>query len=649
MRFDELVNVRMADHIYAGEWPIYFQEAWGHEPLYHYFHALGMSLLGKTVLGVRISSVLFGTVGVLTAYLLFRRLFGRAPAAIAALLQATSFWSLMYSRIGLRHISLPPWFCLSAYCFWQGLETPSRPRLRALLWFAVGGIASGLALYTYFASRVVPFLFVLFVAYLVAFRRDLLRGRWVGVILFLALPALIVTPMALYLRNHPELEQRLGQVGGELFAALRADDLGLLLTAILDTVKMFSIEGDPEWLYNISGRPVYDPLTSIAFAAGVATSAWRWRDPKRAFLLVWLGIGVSPSLLSWPPGSLGHTIVAQPAAMGVAALGLVDIWQWVSRRSMRWLSWGGRAAVLAIPITFVALNGYDYFWRWPRFVEVRHEYQAPVTAVARYLQQNPTPTDVCVSAPYVDHWNPWSKMNFDLYCGGIQAGVRWFDGRQSILFPASGDALFFLPDYLLLPSGLDDALEELLLPGVQPVVTGSAAFDLYRWTDRSGLEARLASIADVPVWASPETTTVAAGAGQERQPLDVPVRFGHLAFLGYAYAQDRASVGETWQMTTYWRVLTAESSPLAIFCHVLDDANQVRAGWDGLYVSPESWEAGDTFVHQHTLVLPADLLPGSYRIEVGVYSPVTLVRLPLYTGDTTAPYDRALLAPLHVE
>ena len=31
VRFDELVNVKMADHIYAGEWPIYFQEAWGHD------------------------------------------------------------------------------------------------------------------------------------------------------------------------------------------------------------------------------------------------------------------------------------------------------------------------------------------------------------------------------------------------------------------------------------------------------------------------------------------------------------------------------------------------------------------------------------------------------------------------------------------
>jgi 4-amino-4-deoxy-L-arabinose transferase-like glycosyltransferase len=138
VRYDELVNVEMADHIYAGEWPIYFREAWGHEPLYHYLHALGMRLLGKTVLGVRVTSALLGTLGVLSAYLVFRRLFGRGTAILAALLLATSFWSLIYSRIGLRHISLPPWIGLAAYSFWrgspwQGPRSASRsiPTLRA--------------------------------------------------------------------------------------------------------------------------------------------------------------------------------------------------------------------------------------------------------------------------------------------------------------------------------------------------------------------------------------------------------------------------------------------------------------------------------------------------------------------------------------
>jgi 4-amino-4-deoxy-L-arabinose transferase-like glycosyltransferase len=657
VRFDELVNVQMADHIYAGEWPIYFQEAWGHEPLYHYFHALGMTLLGQTVLGVRITSVLFGTLGVLTTYLVMRRLFGRMTAAIAGLMLATSFWSLLYSRVGLRHISLPPWVCLAAYFFWRGLETPAQDRKRVMLWFVLGGASTGVMLYTYFASRVVPAIWAMFAVYLLIFNRERLRGRWLGLLLSVVIPALIVTPMVLYLRQHPELEQRLGQVGSELLGALRAGDAQPLLSGIVSTSKMFSLYGDPEWLYNISGRPVFDPVTSVAFCAGLGLSLWHWRDPRRALLVLWLIIGISPSLLSWPPGSLGHTIVAQPAAMGIAALGLTDVLSWAERRSSRWLVWTVRVLAAATLVIFCSVNSYDYFHRWPRLREVRHEYQAPITAAARYVQAHPERTPTCVSAPYVDYWNPWSKMNFDLYAGEDGARVRWFDGGQSILFPAEGQALFVLPDHLLLPSALDPDLWALLIAGAQPIEVGirdrtGTRLDIYRWHDPTALEERLTSVAAAPVWASPETVYVAEASEAQREPLPLPLNFGHrVALLGHAVERDTAAGGEAWRMTTYWRVLDADSGPLAIFVHVLDDANGVRTGWDGLYVSTESWKAGDVFIHTHTLALPADLPPGKQRVEIGVYSPVTLDRLALFTGEgeTTAPYDRALLPPLMIE
>jgi 4-amino-4-deoxy-L-arabinose transferase-like glycosyltransferase len=657
VRFDELVNVRMADHIYAGEWPIYFQEAWGHEPLYHYFHALGMSVFGQNVLGVRITSVLFGTLGALTAYLVLRQLYGRGVATIAALLLATSLWSLMYSRVGLRHISLPPWVGLAAYCFWRGLDAPDGRRRHELLWFGLGGVCSGLMLYTYFASRAVPAIFVAFALYLLLFHRQKLRGRWLGVLVFLLLPALIFAPMLLYLRQHPELEQRLGQVGGELFASMRAGDFRPMLDAILDTLKMFSLQGDPEWLYNISGRPVLDPLTSVVFYVGLATSLWRWRDPRRTFLLLWLAAGVAPSLLSWPPGSLGHTIVAQPATLGLVALGLHDVWTWSKRRASSWLRWGGYALAATSLVVFVLLNTYDYFVRWPQYPEVRHEYQAPITAVARYLRAHPGTAPVGVSAPYVDHWNPWSKMNFELYAGDDAGRVRWFDGQQSLVLPESEGALIFLPDHILLPSGLEPELDALVKAGARPLEIGyrdrtGSGFDLYRWTDATPLRERLDAVSSARAWASPETTYVANESEAQRQAIVLPLDFGHqLSLPGYSYGSARVSGGEVWRITTYWKVLDAEGSSRAIFVHVLDEANTVRAGWDGLYVSPEGLQVGDTIIHQHTLTLPPDLPAGEQRVQIGVYSPVTLERLSLFTGKNgeTAPYNRALLSPLFVE
>lgn len=667
VRFDELVNVKMADHIYAGEWPIYFQEAWGHEPLYHYFHAAGMSLLGKTVLGARITSILFGTLGVLTTYLAVRVLFGHSVAAATGLFLATSFWSLMYSRVGLRHISLTPWIGLTVYCFWRGLGAPLSTRWRGHPWFALGGVCLGVMLYTYFASRVVPVIFAFFTLYLLVFHRPMLRGRWPGLLLFFVLPALIVTPMVLYLRQHPELERRMGQVGGELFAALRAGNALPLLRAVTDTLKMFSVQGDPEWLYNISGRPVFDPLTALLFYGGVAFSFWHWRDPRRAFILLWLSIGIAPAMLSWPPGSLGHTIAAQPAAYVFPALALIAIWQWAAGQAHRWIQWGGRLAAISVTLVFVLQSGYDYFLQWPRYPEVRHEYQAPITAAARYVKDLEGSTPVCISAPYVDYWNPWSVMNFDLYSPDVAVRVCWFNASASalypgasMLFPGGAEVLYILPDHILLPSVPEAELGPLLLDGTRSadlgyVAPNGAILDTHLWQDRRPLQERLASVASAELWASPEGPYAAGDSEQQRQRLSVPLDFGrHLSFLGYAYERAEAAAGEPWRMTTYWRVLDTSSSgshePLAIFVHVLDDSNAVTAGWDGLYLPPGRWRAGDIFAHVHVLTLPSELPAGPRRVELGVYSPVSQERLQILLGEQgqTAPHNRVLLRPLDI-
>jgi hypothetical protein len=279
---------------------------------------------------------------------------------------------------------------------------------------------------------------------------------------------------------------------------------------------------------------------------------------------------------------------------------------------------------------------------------------------------------IAVSAPYVDYWNPWSKRNFDLFLGNqtlasVGATVRWFDGATSILFPAGTDqqedALFFLPDHIRLPSDLDPEFHTLLMSGSRPIEVAytdpdGTRFDLYRWEDRQSLEQHLQSLSSARVWTSPEGPYVAGESEQQRSETSLPLDFGRrLSLLGYTYDPPQAtdgpplSAGETWRVTTYWRVLDAESDPLAIFVHVLDDDNSVTIGWDGLHVSTESWQRGDVFAQIHTVVVPDKARGGVQRVELGVYSPLTLERLPVYSGtaDETAPHNRVLLPPLNIQ
>jgi 4-amino-4-deoxy-L-arabinose transferase-like glycosyltransferase len=678
VRYDELLNVRMVDRIYAREWPIYFQESWGHEPLYHYIQAVTMAL-GKTVFGARMASVLLGGLGVFTAYLAIRQLCGPAVALVAATLLTTSFWSLMLSRFGLRIIGVAPWAGMAAYSFWRGLETPPPIKLRTpqlktqnlsnlgtpMLWFALCGLCMGAMIYTYFAGWMMPLFLGVFTLYLLVFHRSMLKGRWAGTILCFVLPALMFTPLAIYLARHPESRQRVGQVGSKLIEAFRTQDLAPLLRNAWKTLGMFSHKGDPEWLYNISGRPVFDPVTAVLFYGGVLMSLWRWRDPKRAFILLWLVMGIAPTTITWPAGSLPHSIVAQPATFVFPALFMVKGWEWGAQIRVKWMRWGMMVLVIVVSAFGVVINGYDYFVRWPTFAQVRHEYQAPVAAVARYLQADAETTPACVSAPYVDYWHPWSEMSFDLLFRRNDVRVCWFNGSDSILFPAADQVRFFLPDHIRNPSDLDADLRSLLMEGSVPVElgyrdAGGSTFDLYRWQDRTPLDRFLASCASAPAWISPEGPYVAGESEKQRRAVALPLDFGHrLALLGYVYDQTQVAPGQTWRMMSCWRVLDrGNGDPLAIFVHVLDESNQVRASQDGLHVSTTSWREGDVFIQIHTMALASDLPAGTQRVELGLYSPATLDRLPLFTGQSAeiagqsaeiAPQSRALLQPLNVE
>jgi hypothetical protein len=169
------------------------------------------------------------------------------------------------------------------------------------------------------------------------------------------------------------------------------------------------------------------------------------------------------------------------------------------------------------------------------------------------------------------------------------------------------------------------------------------------------LDGRLQAVASADAWTSAEGPYVAGQSEQSRIVQPLPVDFGdRLSFLGYQYDRNTVASGKEWRVTTYWQVLVSPpdtiGDPLAIFVHALDDTNAILSGWDGLHAAVTSWRPGDVYVQIHTLRLPTDAPSDSYRIELGVYSPVSLERLPINTGQngTNAPHSRLLLAPLKI-
>jgi hypothetical protein len=120
------------------------------------------------------------------------------------------------------------------------------------------------------------------------------------------------------------------------------------------------------------------------------------------------------------------------------------------------------------------------------------------------------------------------------------------------------------------------------------------------------------------------------------RPLEVPpeaeavgARVGPATLAAYS-AQVNAGV---LTVTLYWSAGEPMAEDAIVFLHLLDADGQLALGQDepprnGLY-STRAWQPGEGVVDEHRLSLPADLPPGEYRIEVGMYDAETQARLPV--------------------
>jgi hypothetical protein len=141
------------------------------------------------------------------------------------------------------------------------------------------------------------------------------------------------------------------------------------------------------------------------------------------------------------------------------------------------------------------------------------------------------------------------------------------------------------------------------------------------------LESKLAMLAAAPVFAPDQT------------PLTLPIPFDNgLELVGYevnAPAPDAA-----YSVNTYWRVTDRIAPPTTIFVHLLDAHGNIQAQHDGFGAALTTLEPGDVVIQHHPL--PSDIPPGVYRLQMGLYQPVTLDRFSAHPAGVSA-IDRVLL------
>jgi 4-amino-4-deoxy-L-arabinose transferase-like glycosyltransferase len=637
-RDDEVIETTMhAQRVLDGDLTLFFPEASGHEPLYHYLSAAGIWLWGRGLFQVRLVSAFFGLLALAAHYRLARRLFGQRVAFTATLLLAFAFWALMYSRVKIRHVSALVFTVLAFEAMVRSLgiancelriangrsqvtdyglritDYPSRftfyvsrfthPTFLAGLWL-------GVSLYTYSAARIAPFVLIAFAAYLAVFHRRPSPSRrltvvadWrvIGAVLLGA--GIVSLPMFTAIRAQPDSGARLEEVGRPL-AALLAGDPHSALSGALTTLGMFAWTGDPEALYNLPGRPVFEVVGLLLFLGGLVMCAVRWRDPRHAFVLLWLALGLTPAFVSTPAASLGHAILAQPAAYLILALGIeAGLGLLGSSRGLR----AARLPTLVVIFTAIFLRDMrDYFVAWPADPLVRRLYRADLREAALWLRDSGVRDTILTG-----RLSLWDARALALDAPEVRA--RWFNPEDAMIHPANPEALLVVFDD---PQPAEWVANLFTADFVQAPPPGR--FEVWR---PRGEHERSALAADGPEW---------------------PIGVRHAG----SYLWTVARPGAALELQLYWKVSDAyvpaepaignspdsPPQPFTTFVHVLAPDGSFVAGFDRFDADAFSLRPGDVVVQYYAPVLPVDLAPVSYRLVAGLYDPATGLRYLMADG-----------------
>ena len=346
--------------------------------------ALSMAAFGNDLLGLRMASVIGGTLTVVGLYLVARELFrdrsGRRVAILAAAVLAVSYVHNHFSRIP-EYMDPWPFALFSLYFLLRGLQ------LRERLSMVAGGVLMAFCLQMYYSGRVLPLIFAAFLLYIYIWHRDLLRGNIGGLTLFVLAALLGLGPMipfyigrpfdliarsrAVFLFSPPVMEHLLTKYGASTLAEVVREQAKLSLL-------MFHSSTDSSTQFGL-GRPMLDPLTSPLLVLGVGYALRRLRRRGHALAIFWLlSVMVVGSMLTnnapfWP-----RLVGILPAAALLIALAAERVWALAEE------VWGETASALAALLLAVALV-YVGLFGWQVYSEATKDNARPRARIGRYL------------------------------------------------------------------------------------------------------------------------------------------------------------------------------------------------------------------------------------------------------------------------
>ena len=688
LSLDEAVNGIDALRLFRAGWLTPFlQNNFGRETLFFYLQSLALQFYGVSIFSLRFASALVGTLTIPLMYSVGKCLglnnlvlrTGRSQSLtptlnmvsmLAATGLAISYWHIFFSRVALRAILLPALLLGLVWCFWEGWYAYSAYAssnlgggVRILYhrrWWLVGaGFLLGLTLYTYLAARLLPLLFVAFVAVELIVTRSDLKQKITDLLVFGVAGGLTVIPLGLYFYQNP---QALSGRARAISVLAGEAPLQTISGNLIDLVRIHLLGGT--WL---GGWPTLNVLLALGFVIGLPVCLYHVKKATPRFLLLWWAIGVLPMLLSrqdWEATTtILRSIVAWPPLIFISAIGLTTL----ANASFRWATnvrkvrpKGRNVAmptkwVMATLLLVLVVGGLtslrNYFSVWATTYNKRRTDDG--LHMAQYLNSQSDRASLISLSMYKDGVAYFLLQDHYPNLSNIDGA-----SLRALLKPEQGEspAQVLLPDeqrfesdfVLLMPSADESGTAYLLPPLTVPNIEALSRQRNITTSPTTILNGQQEPVAHVYPLAA--DAPLLSDEPISWQPIEA--NFSDDVWLtGYRVEPAIAKPGDTVTLFLEWRMQGLIDGDYYLFLHVLDISQGSRRGQLNLPLNSiiHRWSAPLTFVDTYNFWLPPDSPEGAYFFEVGLYHNFSLERLPVIMGEASqSPDDKITLGKFHV-
>lgn len=382
-----------------------FATIWGRGTLYLMLVGHGLALFPNPLVGLRLTSIISGTLTIPSLYVLARRMFDRRVAIVAAGILMALHVHVHFSRnVVTGGIQDALFTTIVVWLMYEAL------RRGTTLPFVLTGLVMGIYLPIYMGGRAVILFIIAFLVVLAIVRWKMVRPNLANILVMFGALAVSAAPMAVWAIGMPEeFNSRFNQVG--IFATgwleQTAAQQGVaqwqeFLQVVRDS--FLTINYFPVTEYYFTTYSLLDRFTAALFLIGLAYALLHVLDERYLLLNAWFWASVVSGAITIGINNFSYRIlIVAPVLCLLAAIGVSKLLE-LAERALRYPRALGYAAAVVVLLASVGLNVRAYWLDWVPTCT----YQDPATRFAsklgQYLWTAPSNSQIYLfGAPFVSY------------------------------------------------------------------------------------------------------------------------------------------------------------------------------------------------------------------------------------------------------